>query len=126
MKNWRKHVCLNVDVNACIASNAVRQASFDSKNNTPIHLAEYLLPSIIKTENEHRDSIPLADTRSNPELNDQGFFSKNIKIKTSETLENNSGSEVFFQFKKFYHINFRELKIAIDDFGNFNYLNPDF
>jgi hypothetical protein len=68
----------------------------------------------------------LADSTSNSKLNDQDFFSTNKKLKTSETLINNSGTEVLFQFEKFYHINFREIKIAIDDFGNFNYLNPDF
>ena len=126
MKSWEKHVCLTVDLNACIASNAVRKTSFDAKNSTSIHLADYASLSMIRLENEHPDFIALTDTTSNPELNDQDFFSKNKKLKTSETLKNNSGSKVFFQFQKFYHINFRELKIAIDDFGNFNYLNPDF
>jgi hypothetical protein len=126
MKSWGKYVCLVLDVNACIACDAVRLTSFDGKNNAPIHSADYVSKSIIRSENEHLDSIVLADSTSNSKLNDQDFFSTNKKLKTSETLINNSDTEVLFQFEKFYHINFREIKIAIDDFGNFNYLNPDF
>jgi hypothetical protein len=52
--------------------------------------------------------------------------SKYVKSIALEKPVKNSEREVFYHIQEFCHIDFRELKIAIEDYGNINYLNTDF
>lgn len=54
------------------------------------------------------------------------IITENEKLIALEIPVKNSEREVFHHIQEFYHIDFRELKIAIDDYGNINYLNTDF
>lgn len=54
------------------------------------------------------------------------FSDINKKIRALEKLENNSVKEVFYHIREFYDIDFRDLKFAVDDYGNITYLNQDF
>ena len=46
--------------------------------------------------------------------------------KKSEMKRINSERAVFFKLQELCHIYFKELKLAVDDYGNINYLNRDF
>jgi len=46
--------------------------------------------------------------------------------KKSEMKKINSERAVFFKLQELCHIYFKELNLAVDDYGNINYLNRDF
>ena len=54
------------------------------------------------------------------------FFSDFENKLTSESYGIAVKKDKHFQFQKLSHTDFKELKFAIDDYGNINYLDQDF
>jgi len=103
-------------------SKIVIHTRLDSQINTKFPAAGFM----IKTKNKFINSQVLTCSSSNLKPPSPIFFIENKKLSASDILEKNSREGVYYHNQKIYHINFRELKIAVDDYGNINYLNQDF
>ena len=126
MKSWEKYSCLTVDFNIRIVCDTMKQKSLATKIKKANQSKDYLSFLMDISDIDYSESITLTKPASTFDLNDQDLISKKREIKVSEILIINSEQEDFSQIQEICHIDFRKLKIAIDDYGNFNYLNRDF
>ena len=79
-----------------------------------------------KREIDVTDSTVYINTSSDINNKSQYFFSSLTYPKTSESFEFEHEKYKLFQFHELTYANFKELKFAIDDYGNINYLDQDF
>lgn len=121
MKRWTKYVWLIISY-ALISCNVSNPSHVKSSKQA----LDSLPVTIIEPKITLPDSIVLTDTTSKLGLQNGVMFSSIKKIETSETLQINSENENLFTMKEFNHMDFQEIKFAIDDYGNINYLNQDF
>jgi hypothetical protein len=95
-------------------------------NSPKIQYIDSLPITNIKSEIELTDSITFSETNSNFFINAQDFFYLIKNLKMSETLKNNPQQDIFYKIRKLSHIELREIKFGVDDYGIINYLNQDF
>jgi len=121
MKSWAKYVLIIISYTlvACNVSN-------QSRSKSSRHALDSLPVTIIEPVITLPDSIVLTDASSRLPLQNDVLFSSIKKNDMSETLINNSENDNLCTIRKINHIDFQELKFAIDDYGNINYLNQDF
>ena len=103
-------------------SEIVIHTRLDRQINTKFQAAGFM----IKTESKFISSQVPTCASSSLKPPSPVLFIKNKKLLRSDISEKNSGESVFYHNQNIYHINFRELKIAVGDYRNISYLNQDF
>jgi len=126
MNSWIKHACWAVVPFVYIACNASQKIGRNYKNEGN-HLKIDSLPvTIIEPVIAAPDSIAFADTSSNILLNRQYIFSIYNRSGVSETSKKKSENGLLLKNKSLSHMDFPDLKLAIDANGNISYLMQDF
>jgi hypothetical protein len=82
--------------------------------------------TMIKRQIDVAYSTVYIDTSSVINTKSPYFFSSLTYPKTSESFGFEHEKYKLFQFHELTYANFKELKFAIDDYGNINYLDQDF
>lgn len=126
MNSWIKHACLAVAPFVYIACNTSQKTGRNYKNERNQLKIDSLPVTIIQPEITLPDSIALTDTSSNILFNRQYLFSIYNRSGVSETLEKKSENGLLLKNKSLSHMDFPDLKLAIDANRNINYLMQDF
>ena len=123
MNSWVKYASLAVTIILFIDCNASKNTNLNGKK---IQQIDSLPATIILPEMTPQNTILSTDTTSKIQLDKFDLLSRSTKNIKSETSNFNSENAYFFKIQGLPHINFKDLKIAVDDYGNINYLNRDF
>ena len=123
MNSWVKYAWIAIAAILLANCNASKKASFGGHK---IHKIDSLPATIIAPVNKKENSIFLTDTTSRTRLDEMGLSALTTENKKSEIINFNSEMASILKNGRFAHIIFQDLKIAVDDFRNNNYLNPDF
>jgi len=123
MNSWVKYASLAVTTILFIDCNASKNTHFVSPK---IQKIDSLPATIIPSEKEQKNSISSTDTTSKIRLEPIDLLSYLSKNNKSETAQFNSEKGIIFKIQGLPHIKIKDLKNAVDDFGNINYLTPDF
>lgn len=120
MKCRAKQLCLDSDLNTFSIFTSFHYEAADARQNTTFHSYNYLLKYNFIPEIEPGNTIIFADFK------DRDLITKNISSSKLEILKNKRRQADFLKNMNLSHIFFSEFKLAIDDYGNINYLNRDF
>ena len=123
MNGWVKCACLAGSTLLLSDCNASKNASYDSGNS---HQLDSLPPTIIQPDKGEKNAILSTDSTSKVQFDEAAILSQLILKEKSETNMFNPEKVNFIEIVGLPHVEMEDLKIAVDDYGFINYLNPDF
>ena len=123
MNSWVKYAPVIMAVVLFANCNATKNGTVDGHK---IHKIDSLPPTIIAPVNADDNSILHTDTTT--QINKYEIDNSIVSIESLELETINFPSEKALNLnnKGLANIIFEDLKIAVDDYRNNNYLNPDF
>jgi hypothetical protein len=123
MNGWIKCACLAgttllfVDCNAYIST---------GQNSANFYQIDSMSPTIIRPDQRGEFAILSTDSTSKVLIDESAVLSQLILKEKSETDMFNPENLKFIEIMGLPHVQMKDLKIAVDDYGIINYLNPDF
>ena len=123
MNSWVKHAILAAITIQCIPCCITQCSGIQNPNK---NLFYSLLITNNQSEKEEQYSVTATYNLPKILLSDQSQLSIPIRSLKSETAEIDLEPDGFLKIHRLPNINFWDIKIAIDDYGNINYLNRDF
>ena len=123
MNSWAKHVLLTVAAIPFLACAVYHQSGNQVQKD---HQIDSLPKTIIQPPIKQKDSILSIDTSTWILDKNQVFFSKNFCLKAKENSTFDILSTGLFNIDQLPNMKFRNIKIAVVDFGNINYLKQVF
>lgn len=123
MNSWAKHVFLTVTAIPFFACIVPQQSGYHLRGAQQI---DSLPATIIPAPTEQNDSILSHDTSAWILRDNQVIFSKNVDLKVKENSSFDMVTISLLNYDHLPNVDFWDIKLAVVDFGNINYLKQDF